>query len=498
MSLRLSVAALVAFAAMITIGSLTPGNAPPAVAQDAQTDAMIWHFNVYRMQNGAAPLYTHPGLSTLMQDSAQHSAAACGPILPPKPSYASQWSRWYETGGETADLRWSDWVNDPLITSRVADPDFNSVGVGRALSHCSQGWTWTAAVAKVSGSPGGPYPTPTGPVQQTPSPTPHTPSPSPTPSNSTPTPSPNPSSSATPTPSVSITQPVPTTPVSSVVPTPTGTSATPSETNPPTPTPTLTPVVSPFPTTVSVNGDANSDGDVGPIDGMLILFLAADLAANTPCLAAQGVNCTGLVDEFDVLALFRFLANLNPNIPFGCPPIGVTPTPAPTAAFTSTPTATATFQPTPTPTPGPTVAPGSIAHCFLALASYEVTFAPALNGAVGCSVPAGVDYSCDFPGDLNSFTCDSSSPTMPDRDCYVLDTTWAYCGVLQGQQGTAYQCNNNQGVSQCFPADDPSSPNYDCTADQDSVLCSSDRESFPHFLCTRNVQEFSCSVVVPD
>jgi hypothetical protein len=71
-----------------------------------------------------------------------------------------------------------------------------------------------------------------------------------------------------------------------------------------------------------VNGDANCDGLVRELDAMLVLFLAADFAAITPCLAPQGVDCTGLVDEFDALAVFRYLAGLNPNIPGGCPAIG--------------------------------------------------------------------------------------------------------------------------------------------------------------------------------
>ena len=274
-------------------------------------------------------------------------------------------------------------------------------------------------------------------------------------------------------------------PTESGTPGPTPTGVTPSSTN-----------SSPGPTTAPANGDVNCDGDVDAIDGMLILFLAADLAANTPCLAAQGVNCTGLVDEFDVLALFRFLANLNPNIPGECPPIGVVPTPAPTVTPTVSPGPTITGGPTPTAAttvkPGPTLAPDEIGHCFLALASYDLVNEQPLSGAASCFVDAGANYACYFPGAANSFTCDSSLASMPDQDCYVYQTAWVYCAAVG--HGTHYQCNNSQGVSQCLPVEDPASPIYDCVVDETAVTCLTEA-AFPDFHCTRTEQSFACATI---
>lgn len=101
-------------------------------------------------------------------------------------------------------------------------------------------------------------------------------------------PSPSPSGSATPTGSV----------------TPTG-SATPEPSHSVTPTPSDTPV---------------------------------------PGLKRGDVDCSGAVLSVDALKILRWIAQLPPNQPEGCPPIGDLPTPAPTPTVAPSPTATPTSQ----------------------------------------------------------------------------------------------------------------------------------------------------------
>jgi hypothetical protein len=266
-------------------GAVTPDSPRVATAADSETAAIIWHFNVYRVQNGLPPFYTHPDINTLAQEQAQHNADTCGiSYFAPKPAWAHKWTRWNETGG-TADTRWADWMTDPEITGRLLDPEFNSAGVGRASSRCgSVGIVWSAVLGEVDGVSPDPNPTPTGPVAPTPT------APNPTTRAPTPTPSATSTPVATPTPA----------PTASVTP-PASASSTPY---------------------VPVNGDADCDGQVLESDGILVLFLAADFAADTPCLGPHGVDCTGLVDQFDVLALFRYLGGLDPGLPPDCPALG--------------------------------------------------------------------------------------------------------------------------------------------------------------------------------
>lgn len=280
MSLRLTAGAIAIVLLVALVSAVTPNSSRVATATNSETDALIWHFNVYRVQNGAPPLYTHPGLSEDTQANAQTNADVCAiGYLTGRPSYAHDWKTWNTLGG-TGDSVWDQYMNDPIYNGYIADPAYNSIGVGRAppqATWCASGTIWSIAFASVDGAPPGANPTPTGPV--------------------------------TPTPVVVTLTPTAT-------PTITSTAVT-------TPTPTNTPSGSASPTPyVPINGDADCNGQVLASDGMLLLFLAADIAANTPCLDRQGVDCTGFVDEFDVLALFRYLGGLDPGLPADCPPLG--------------------------------------------------------------------------------------------------------------------------------------------------------------------------------
>ena len=140
---------------------------------------------------------------------------------------------------------------------------------------------------------------------------------------------------AAPTPTAS---PTPTdTPTPTASPTPTD---TPSPTASPTPSPTPTPVW-----VVTVRGDVNCSGGPTPVDAVdalqiLRYVVGFPVIQNEPCddvttggPPLQGdIDCDGDADAVDALRILRFVAGLDPNLPPGCPPIGVTVTQATPAA----------------------------------------------------------------------------------------------------------------------------------------------------------------------
>jgi hypothetical protein len=82
---------------------------------------------------------------------------------------------------------------------------------------------------------------------------------------------------------------------------------------------------------------------VDAVDALLVLRYVAGLSVtqNEQCqdIATGGpplqgdIDCDGDVDAVDALRILRFVAGLDPNLPPGCPPIGITitqATPAPT------------------------------------------------------------------------------------------------------------------------------------------------------------------------
>lgn len=289
MTSRFGAAVAIGVLLVVALSAVMPNEPPRVQATGSEPDAMIWHFNVFRMGHGLPPLNTDPTLMANAQTAAESNGAICATAIPvAKPGYQHKWSSWSHGGGATADARWPSWEIDSLYPSRILDPEFTSVGVGHAVADCQYGWMWSVALAEVDGAPAGPNPTPTGGTNPTPTPT-------------------------TPTPTA--TMPAPTitaTPVPTVVVTPT---ATPAATPSATPEPTATPYN-------PLNGDADCDGQVLLGDGMLILRLAADFIADAPCLGAHGVDCTGLIDELDVLALFKYLGDVPSDLPEGCTPIG--------------------------------------------------------------------------------------------------------------------------------------------------------------------------------
>jgi hypothetical protein len=129
-------------------------------------------------------------------------------------------------------------------------------------------------------------------------------------------------------------------------------------------------------------GDMNCDGVVDPLDALAVVVEEAgpdpsqyawcpqiDTMAGFPAggAAPQGgvsrlfgdVNCSTAVDLVDGLDILRFYSFLDFDQPNQCPPLGrlpKTPTPAPTTPHANTPTPT----PTPTTTPGPSESPVSL------------------------------------------------------------------------------------------------------------------------------------------
>ena len=156
------------------------------------------------------------------------------------------------------------------------------------------------------------------------------------PATSSPTATPTPSPTVTPplTPSqtattaATATATATTTPATSAAPTdsPAGTTpsqaatATPSATHTPTPT-IIGETASPTPTELpTIKGDADCDGEVTPFDALAILLEAAT-DVTLPCGEAADVNCDGVADTADMLAILSWLGELNPTLPVGCPAI---------------------------------------------------------------------------------------------------------------------------------------------------------------------------------
>ncbi|HET8944260.1 MAG TPA: calcium-binding protein [Dehalococcoidia bacterium] len=124
---------------------------------------------------------------------------------------------------------------------------------------------------------------------------------------------------------------------------------TPSPTPTDTPAPSASPTPSPTPTPVwivTVRGDVNCSGGATPVDAVdalqVLRYVAGfpviqyepcdDVLTGGPPLQGD-IDCDGDADAVDALRILRFVAGLDPNLPPGCPPIGITitqATPAPT------------------------------------------------------------------------------------------------------------------------------------------------------------------------
>lgn len=239
-------------------------------------------------------------------------------------------------------------------------------------------------------------------------------------------------------------------------------------------------------------GDADCDGDVDSSDGILVLMLAAQLGPNAPCLSFNGVNCQGLIDVTDVLALLSYLGDIPFELPVGCPPLGIIVTPSPSPVPTASPTATATPTPTPTPpptspTPTPSVTPvgESVHHCVLALISYQLD-AGELDGEVRCTPAAGTGYDCYF-GNVNA-ACMASTTAYPHYACSIAAGV-ADCTPYSGDP--EYACFlNTPGAVECLPTQ-AGYPTYECGISGGAVTCTSDAP-FPDFVCTKQAVDFDC------
>jgi hypothetical protein len=68
-------------------------------------------------------------------------------------------------------------------------------------------------------------------------------------------------------------------------------------------------------------GDANCDGEVTSVDGLLILKQVAGMG-DAPCHHAADVDCNGVADAVDALGILRYVAGFELQTPAGCTPIG--------------------------------------------------------------------------------------------------------------------------------------------------------------------------------
>jgi hypothetical protein len=321
----------VALAALSLILFLTTAfalssRAPAADASDSETAALIGLINGGR----GSPLSVSAGANSDAQSAAQTAVDACAYNY----TLMGHNKMLVSYGFVTAQTIYNAWAADSYYSSVMNDPNLHSVGIARAKKQgCNFGYLWIAYFDKGGG----------GSVTAAPT---HTPSP--TPSR---TPSPTAVSSLTPT-------ATPTgTPTPSSTPTPTSGCAGVSDVGNQctSPTPTFTAVGDPTPTAApEMPGDADCDGDVDSEDGILVLMLAAGFSPSVPCLDLHGVNCQGLVDITDALAILSYLGGIPFELPVGCPPLGtvVTPSPSPVPTTSATPTAT----PGPTETPAVTPA----------------------------------------------------------------------------------------------------------------------------------------------
>ena len=107
----------------------------------------------------------------------------------------------------------------------------------------------------------------------------------------------------------------------------------PTATPSPTPSPTETPLPTFTPEPDVTAGDLDCNGDVTPLDALLILFFLEDLPfdQNEPCpdldeqlgeFAFADVNCDGLIDITDVMAIILFAADFTAVQPVGCTRLG--------------------------------------------------------------------------------------------------------------------------------------------------------------------------------
>jgi hypothetical protein len=254
-------------------------------------------------------------------------------------------------------------------------------------------------------------------------------------------------------------------------------------------------------------GDADCDLDVDSEDGILALMLAAQFHPDAPCLDFHGVNCQGLIDISDVLAILSFLGDIPFDLPDGCPALGIIVTPTPTAVPTPSPTPTETPPltdtpvPTETPVPTPTSTPttpasetatpvvtpvaGGVHHCLLALVSYELN-TEQLDGAVSCTPAAGTSYDCDFGNQVAG--CVASSTAYPDYACSFLE---GYAGCIPNAGDPEYQCYlNTPDVVECLPTH-VGYATYNCGISGGTVTCTSEAP-FPDFVCTKQTVDFDC------
>jgi hypothetical protein len=210
-----------------------------------------------------------------------------------------------------------------------------------------------------------------------------------------------------------------------------------------------------------VRGDINCDGAVNLWDAIELLKAVGGAIANAACLTYDGLDCTGAINEADVLALLLYLGHIAGELPNSCPAIGSTPTPAPTpSGQTPTPTETATSTATATPTP--TAPPGAaMDHCWLALIAYDMTYAWTLDGDVDCAPAGGAAYDCSFPFG-NQVHC--ASDTAAEFDCYVYADVDVPC---VGSEGVDYVCSRG-GVILC---EAQGGPTYACSIEGQEVTC---------------------------
>lgn len=107
--------------------------------------------------------------------------------------------------------------------------------------------------------------------------------------------------------------------------------ATPTPTSTLPPSTTSSPSVTPLPANIA--GDLDCDGEVTPLDALLALLYLEDLGfeQDEPCpnpdetvgdFAFADVNCDGVIDITDVMAIILFAADFTAVHPVGCVPLG--------------------------------------------------------------------------------------------------------------------------------------------------------------------------------
>jgi len=222
---------LIASIVIIAAGTLITASPSPAVALDAQEEAVVQLINQYRAANGLGALSTDSQLDDIArwksQDMATNNYFSHTDSLGRDPfqrmaDFGYTYNTWLgenlAAGIETAQAAFELWKGSPSHNANMLNPNFKVIGVARAFDPGSTfGWYWATEFGgqgeppppPVSSPMPSPAPEPTpemipqpatpAPALPPPTPAPLPPAPEPTPAPAPPTPSPTPTLSSPPT-----------------------------------------------------------------------------------------------------------------------------------------------------------------------------------------------------------------------------------------------------------------------------------------------------------